>query len=88
MERRERLRRLTYIACAAAIILAPFLALLWSVEAGLALMAIALTACGLLLHGAKAEAPQRLQSLIRAVVMANLALAGACAVALVYLLTR
>jgi hypothetical protein len=51
-------------------------------------MVFALTACGLLLHGAKAEAPQRLQSLIRVLVVANLALAGACAVALVYLLTR
>jgi hypothetical protein len=88
MERRARLRQPVFIVCATAIILAPFLALLWSVEAGLTLMTVALTACGLLLKGATAGAPQRAHRWIQVVIAANLVLAGACAVALVFLLTR
>lgn len=88
MQRREGLRQPMFIACAAAIILAPFLALLWSVEAGVALTAFALTACGLLLRGAMAGAPQETHRWIRIVVVINLVLAVACAVALIYLLSR
>lgn len=86
MEERERFRQPVFVVLAMAIVLAPFLALLFDVKVGLGLMTVALITCGLLLRGAAAGAPPRVQRWIQLVVAVNLLLAVACGVALVYLL--
>jgi hypothetical protein len=88
MERSERFRQATFIIFALAIILAPFLAWLWDITFGLALMTLALTACGLLLRGAMVEAPQRTHRWLRVVIVTNFVLAVVCALALVRFLVR
>lgn len=84
----ERQRRFLTVLLAAAIFLAPLLALLLRVEAGLLAMAVALTATALLLRDAAPDAPRQLHQPLRLLVGVNLALAVACLVALAWLVVR
>lgn len=74
------------IVCAIAIFVSPFLALLFSVNAGLALMTIALFATAFLLREALAGAPETTHGLLRLLLIVNASLAAACAVAFVMLM--
>ena len=66
---------------AGAIFLAPFIAMLYRAEAGLVVMALALGATSLLLHGMVDEAPLRTRRWLRLLVAANVLIALACLVA-------
>jgi hypothetical protein len=72
---------------AVAIFIAPFIAWLFAVEAGLAVMCVALLATTVLVREAASTVPVRAQSWLRIAVGVNLFLALACAAAAVWLLT-
>ena len=73
---------------AAAILTAPFMASLYSIGAGLVVMAVALAAGSYLLVAAIAAAPVRFQRWLRLGIGVNLALAAACIALAVWLLLR
>jgi hypothetical protein len=74
----ERLRALMPYVCMAAILLAPLLAALVRVEAGLVVMGIALSATAILLHTSMGELPARHRRLLGMLFVVNCALALAC----------
>jgi hypothetical protein len=78
MTDRQRGRRFGAAVLSAAIFLAPFLALIFSAEAGLAMMAAALGATTWLLAEAISAVPDRARPWIRLAIAVNLALAIAC----------
>jgi len=73
---------------AAAIFVAPFIALLYRTEAGLIVMATALGAASLLLHGALDAAPQGARRWLRLMVFFNVVLLLACLLAAGWLIVR
>lgn len=73
---------------AAAIFVAPFIALFYRAEAGLVVMAIALGAVSLVLHGAVAAVPEHAHRRLWAVLGFNIVLAGACLALAAWLLIR
>ncbi len=73
---------------AGAIFLAPFIALLYRAEAGLIVMALALGATSLLLHGMVAAPPPRTRRWLRLLVAVNALIALACLVAAGWFLVR
>jgi hypothetical protein len=75
------------IVLAAAIFVAPFIALLYRAEAGLAVMAAALVATTFLLHEALAIAEHGLRRWVRIAIGVNVVLAVACIVVLAWLLS-
>ncbi len=78
-------RRIATLALSLAVFVAPFLALLFSLEAGLGLMAAALLALTYLLREAAASAVPEARARIRLIVKFNLTLAAACIGAIVWL---
>jgi len=72
------LAQLRAILLAAAILVAPFIALLFRIEAGLVVMAIALGAGSFLLAGALAATPAEYHRWLRLGIGVNLVLAAAC----------
>lgn len=81
----DRRRQFVSAVCAIAIFVSPFLALLFSVKAGLTLMSIALLASAFLVREAMAGAPEATHRLLRILVVVNVSLAAACAAALALL---
>jgi hypothetical protein len=73
---------------AAAIFLAPFIALLYRTEAGLTVMAIALGATSLLLRGALDAVPPDTRRWLRLIVVFNVVLLLACLLAAGWLIVR
>ncbi|MDQ3168466.1 MAG: hypothetical protein M3P94_07435 [Chloroflexota bacterium] len=67
-----------------AILLAPFIGLLYGVTAGLAVMTVTLAAIAGLVRQTMPEAPAAIRSRLRVVVLVNLVLAVACALAVVW----
>ncbi|MEJ7762376.1 MAG: hypothetical protein WKF80_06245 [Thermomicrobiales bacterium] len=67
-----------------AILFAPFLGLLYGVTAGLAVMAITLGTIAALARQAMPEAPAEIRPRLRVVVLVNVALAVACALAVAW----
>jgi hypothetical protein len=82
------LDRLRATFLAAAILAAPFIALLFRTEAGLFVMAVALSAGSYLLAGALPGAPEQVHGWLRLGVGINLALAAACIGLAVWLVLR
>jgi hypothetical protein len=82
------LDRLRATLLAAAILAAPFIALLFRTEAGLFVMAVALGAGSYLLAGAFPGVPERIHRWLRLAVGINLALAAACIGLAVWLVLR
>ena len=74
------------IVLAAAVFVAPFLALLFSAEAGLAVMTASLGAAAFLLHEAAGHVPHHQQRPLRFAVAIDLGLAIACLGVLIWLL--
>ena len=74
------------IVLAAAIFVAPFVALLYRAEAGLAVMAAALAATTFLLHEALGIAEPELRRWVRIAIAVNVILAVACVALIVWLL--
>ncbi|MDQ3514803.1 MAG: hypothetical protein M3462_14325 [Chloroflexota bacterium] len=74
------------VAClqTVAILLAPFIGLLYGVTAGLAVMTVTLAAIAGLVRQAMPEAPAAIRPRLRVVVLVNLVLAVACALAVVW----
>ena len=75
------------IIMAMAILVAPFIAMLIRVEAGLMVMALALGAGSLLLREALGIAPDRVRRWLRVGIVVNVLLAAACVGLAVWLLT-
>jgi hypothetical protein len=73
---------------ATAILAAPFIAWLFSAEAALIVMALALGAGSYLLAGALDAAPRHLQHWLRLGIGANVVLAAACGALAIWLLLR
>ena len=73
---------------AAAIFLAPFIALLYRTEAGLIVMATALGATSLLLRGALDVVPPGTRRWLRLMLLFNVVLMLACLLAAVWLIVR
>jgi hypothetical protein len=71
---------------AAAVIAAPFIALVYSAEAGLAVMAAALAATTVLLREALALVETPAQRWLRLAMAVNLSLAAACVALLIWLI--
>jgi hypothetical protein len=86
MDANARRRRLGPVVLAVAIFISPFLAALFRIEAGLGLMAIALTVTAWLLREALEGAPEGAHRPLQLVVALNIAMALVCAAALVFLL--
>jgi hypothetical protein len=82
------LDRLRATVLAAAILAAPFIALLFRTEVGLFVMAVALGAGSYLLAGALPGAPEQVHRWLRLAIGINLALATACIGIAVWLLLR
>jgi hypothetical protein len=82
------LDRLRATVLAAAILAAPFIALLFRTEVGLFVMAVALGAGSYLLAGALPGAPEQVHRWLRPAIGINLALATACIGLAVWLLLR
>ena len=80
--------RFGFITMATTILVAPFIALLIRVEAGLFVMALALAAGSFLLGEARNAAPVRIRPWLRLGVLVNLTLAAACVVFAAWLLAR
>lgn len=80
--------RLVRAGLAAAMFLAPFLAFLYRVEAGLGLMAVALGATSFLLWEALGDVPARVRPRLRVLIGVNLTLALVCLGAAAWLLLR
>jgi hypothetical protein len=77
--------RPTAVIMAMAILVAPFIAMLIRVEAGLIIMALALGAGTLLLYDVLDAAPVRTQRWLRSGMLVNIALAAACVALAVWL---
>ncbi len=75
------------ILAAGAIVIAPFIAFLFRVEAGLLMMAVALGATSFLLHDAVDAVPPRNRRWIRLILAFNLLLALVCGVVALWLAT-
>jgi hypothetical protein len=86
MFERLDLRRSIALTLALSIVIAPFLALAFRLEAGLGVMALGLVAVAFLVREALEIAPASAQRWLRGLFAANLVLAGACLVALMMLL--
>jgi len=82
------LDRLRATFLAAAILAAPFIALLFRTEAGLLVMAVALGAGSYLLAGALPGAPEQVHRWLRLGIGINLALAAACTGLAIWLVLR
>jgi uncharacterized metal-binding protein len=82
------LGRLRAALLAAAVLAAPFLAWLFRTEAGLIVMAVALTAGSFLLADALEATPGQFHRWLRLGIGVNLALAAACVALAVWLLQR
>lgn len=80
------LRRIGAIILTLAIFVAPFIALVFRTDAGLLVMALALTAGSFLLRGAIEVAPVAIHRWLRLGVLVNLLLALACVVLATWLL--
>jgi len=80
--------RLRVAFLAAAILAAPFIALMFRTEAGLIVMAVALGAGSFLLADAFGATPGQLHRWLRLGIGVNLALAAACVALAVWLLLR
>ena len=78
--------RLGALVLSAAVFLAPFIALLYNVAAGLIVMATALAAATFLLLEAVSVAPDHARRWLRLAVAVNLGLATACALAAIWLI--
>ena len=85
MTKRPHLGRLVL---ATAILAAPFIAWLFSAEAALIVMALALGAGSYLLAGALDGAPRHVQRWLRLGIGANMVLAAACGALAIWLLLR
>lgn len=79
--------RTTAFFMAMAMLVAPFIAMLIRVEAGLIVMALALGAGSLLLRDVLSAVPVRIQPWLRSGIVVNIALAGACIGLAVWLLS-
>lgn len=88
MRRRSDPARWSVWLAAGAIFLAPFIALLYRAEAGLIVMAFALGATSLLLHGMLDGAPLRTRRWLRLLVAVNVLMATACLLAAGWLVVR
>ena len=88
MSKGTDLARLRVALMATAILAAPFIALLFRIEAGLIVMATALSAGSFLLSDALGATPDRLHRLLRLAIWVNLALAAACMAVAAWLLVR
>jgi hypothetical protein len=88
MRERSDTTRWTAWLAAGAIFLAPFIALLYRAEAGLIVMALALGATSLLLHGMLDATPPRTRRWLSFLVAVNILLALACLVAAGWLVLR
>lgn len=85
MRNGEPRARLGAIALSAAVVAAPFIALLYNIVAGLIVMAAALAATTYLLAEAVSAAPGHTRRWLRLTVAINLALAAACVAAAVWI---
>ncbi|MFN8591577.1 MAG: hypothetical protein U0031_08970 [Thermomicrobiales bacterium] len=74
------------IVLGAAMVAAPFLALLYHPVAGLAVMALALVATALLARDVVASSPSRLRGWLNAAIVMNIVFAIACVAAAVWFL--
>ena len=88
MSKGPSLGRLRAAFLAAAILAAPFIALLFRTEAGLVVMAVALSAASFLLADALGSTPQQFHRWLRLGIVVNLTLAAACIALAVWLLLR
>lgn len=88
MRSNPRFEVLVRALLALAVLLAPLLALLYSVPAGLAVMAVALFMLANVLYGTRTLLEPRALRLIVALVWLNVALGVACVAAAFWLLTR
>jgi hypothetical protein len=88
MRERSDTTRWTVWLAAGAIFLAPFIALLYRAEAGLVVMALALGATSLLLHGMLDSAPPPTRRWLRLLVVVNILIAMVCLVAAGWLVLR
>ena len=88
MRERSNTARWTVWLAAGAMFLAPFIALLYRAEAGLIVMALALGATSLLLHGMLDGAPLRTRRWLRLLVAVNVLLALICLLAAGWFLVR
>jgi hypothetical protein len=82
------LGRLRAAVLAAAVLAAPFIALLFRPEAGLVVMALALGAGSFLLADVLAATPGKFHRWLRIGICVNLALAAACVAVAIWLLLR
>lgn len=87
MRRNRNPGRLVFIIASLAILLAPFIALLYAPEAGLAVMAVALALTAFLVRDALVTAGES-RPRFTLLVAVNLVLALACVLALIVLLAR
>ena len=88
MSKGSDLGRLRAAVLAAAMLAAPFIALLFRTEAGLVVMALALGAGSFLLADVLAATPGQFRRWLRIGIGVNLALAAACVALAVWLLLR
>ena len=88
MSKGTDLARLRVALMATAILAAPFIALLFRIEAGLVVMATALSAGSFLLSDALGATPDRLHRLLQLAIWVNLAVAAACMAVAAWLLVR
>jgi uncharacterized metal-binding protein len=79
---------LRQLVLTAAILAAPFIAWLYSAEAGLVVMALALNAGSFVLAGALDASPGQMHRWIRLGIVVNLTLAAACFALSIWLLLR
>lgn len=86
MDRGPATGRFVAIFMAMAILGAPFIAILFRVEAGLMVMALALSAVSLLLSEALDAAPAQFRRWLRLGILVNVTLATACGALVAWLL--
>ncbi|MGH2613958.1 MAG: hypothetical protein ACRDJC_01860 [Thermomicrobiales bacterium] len=88
MQRNADVGRIGANVMAAAILIAPFIAVLVRIEAGLVVMAVALGATAVLLRVALPATPIATRHWLRLVIAINVALAVACAALATWLVLR
>jgi uncharacterized metal-binding protein len=79
---------LNQLVLTTAILAAPFIAWLYSAEAGLVVMAVALSAGSFVLTGALDVSPEHMHRWVRLGIVVNLTLAAACLALALWLLLR